>query len=122
MTSIDQVATMATFGSVWAVLAVGHNLADHVIGQTDHQAGNKTAPSATEVAHGVSPRRGGGACLAHVAQYHVIMAVTLGLVWAVLLLQMSCAGLAAGLVVSAGPHTPTGVSCCPGTPRPSLCR
>ncbi|MFE6979420.1 hypothetical protein [Streptomyces sp. NPDC057682] len=38
MTSIDQIATLATFGSVWAVLAVGHNLADHVIGQTDHIA------------------------------------------------------------------------------------
>jgi hypothetical protein len=32
---MDQVATLASFGSVWAVLSVGHNLADHVIGQTD---------------------------------------------------------------------------------------
>lgn len=32
MTSIDQVATLATFGSVWAVLSVGHNVADHVFG------------------------------------------------------------------------------------------
>src|SRR5690606_2457865 len=38
MTSIQQIATLATFGAVWAVLSVGHNLADHVIGQTDHQA------------------------------------------------------------------------------------
>ena len=58
MTSIDQATTLATFGAVWAVLSVSHNLADHVIGQTDHQAGNKAAPSATEVADGVSPRRG----------------------------------------------------------------
>ncbi|WP_405852235.1 hypothetical protein OG361_05885 [Streptomyces sp. NBC_00090] len=66
MTSIEQVATLATFGSVWAVLAVGHNLADHVFGQTDHQADKKAAPSADEVAAGVSPRRGWGACLGHV--------------------------------------------------------
>ncbi|MFD9428204.1 MULTISPECIES: hypothetical protein [unclassified Streptomyces] len=33
MTSIEQIATPATFGAVWAALSVGHNLADHVIGQ-----------------------------------------------------------------------------------------
>ncbi|WP_225995083.1 DUF3307 domain-containing protein [Streptomyces arboris] len=104
MTSIEQVATLATFGAVWAVLAVGHNLADHVIGQTDHQAGGKAAPSAAEVANSVSPRRGWGACLGHVAQYHLVMAVMLALVWAVLPLQMSFTGLAAGLAVSAVTH------------------
>jgi hypothetical protein len=26
VTSIEQVATLATFGAVWAVLAIGHNL------------------------------------------------------------------------------------------------
>lgn len=104
MTSIDQATTLATFGAVWAVLSVGHNLADHVIGQTDHQAGNKAAPSATEVGDGVSPRRGWGACLGHVAQYHLVMAVLLALVWAVLPLQMSRTGLAAGLVVSVVTH------------------
>ncbi|MEV8390619.1 MULTISPECIES: hypothetical protein [unclassified Streptomyces] len=60
MTSIEQVAMVATLGSVWAVLAVGHNLADCVIGQTDHQAEGKVAPSAAEVADGVSPRLGWG--------------------------------------------------------------
>ncbi|MFF3787213.1 hypothetical protein [Streptomyces sp. NPDC001933] len=34
-------ATLATLAVVWAVLSVGHNLADHVIGQTDHQAAGK---------------------------------------------------------------------------------
>ncbi len=33
MTSIEQIATLATFGAVWSVLSVGHNLANHVIGQ-----------------------------------------------------------------------------------------
>lgn len=60
MASIDQVAFLATFGSVWAVLAVAHNLADHVIGQTDHQAAGKAAPSEAEIADGASPRRGWG--------------------------------------------------------------
>ncbi|MEU9072041.1 hypothetical protein AB0D60_34800 [Streptomyces sp. NPDC048306] len=41
MTSIEQVATLSTFGSVWAVLAVGHSLAEHVFGQSAHQAANK---------------------------------------------------------------------------------
>ncbi|MEU6235404.1 DUF3307 domain-containing protein [Kitasatospora sp. NPDC047058] len=104
MTSIEQIAILATFGTVWAVLSVGHNLADHVIGQTDRQAGGKAAPSAAEVADGVSPRRGWGACLGHVAQYHLVMAVMLALVWAVLPLQMSFTGLAAGLAVSAVTH------------------
>ncbi|MER6237672.1 hypothetical protein ABT185_16655 [Streptomyces clavifer] len=66
MTSIEQVVVLATFGSVWAVLSVGHNLADHVFGQSDRQAANKGAPSATDVADGVSPRKGWGACLGHV--------------------------------------------------------
>jgi hypothetical protein len=56
MSSIEQIVTLATFGAVWAVLSVGHNLADHVIGQTDQQAEGKAAPSAAEVADGVSPR------------------------------------------------------------------
>ncbi|QSS95498.1 hypothetical protein [Streptomyces sp. M54] len=63
MTSIEQVATLTTFGSVWAVLAVGHNLADRVFGQTDHQADKKAAQSADEVAGGASPRRGCGVSL-----------------------------------------------------------
>ncbi|GAA0897966.1 MULTISPECIES: hypothetical protein [Streptomyces violaceusniger group] len=104
MTSIEQIATLATFGTVWAVLSVGHNLADHVFGQSDHQAANKGAPTAADVADGVSPRQGWGACLGHVAQYHLVMAVMLSLVWAVLPLQLSWTGLAAGLVVSAMTH------------------
>ncbi|MGK4909998.1 hypothetical protein [Streptomyces albus] len=104
MTDIEQVATLATFGTVWAVLSVGHNLADHVFGQTDGQAGNKAAPSAEAVADGASPRRGWGACLGHVAQYHLVMAVFVALVWAVLPLELSWTGLVAGLAISAVTH------------------
>ncbi|MFI8387607.1 hypothetical protein [Streptomyces sp. NPDC085540] len=50
MTAVDQVATLAMFGSVRPVLSVGHNLEDHVIGHADHQVAVEAAPSATEVA------------------------------------------------------------------------
>ncbi|MFF2641747.1 hypothetical protein ACFVUB_18075 [Streptomyces niveus] len=52
----------------------------------------------------MSPRRGWGACLGHVAQYHLVLAVMLALVWTVLPLQMSFTGLAAGLAVSIVTH------------------
>lgn len=29
--TIEQLATLATFGSTWAVPAVGHNVADHCL-------------------------------------------------------------------------------------------
>ncbi|GAB2891765.1 DUF3307 domain-containing protein [Streptomyces mayteni] len=104
MTNIDQAVMLATFGAVWGVLSVGHNLADHVFGQTDYQADNKAAPAEAEVAAGASPRQGWGACLGHVAQYHVVMAGMLALAWAVLPLQMSWTGMGAGFVVSAVTH------------------
>ncbi len=53
---------------------------------------------------GVSPRRGWGACLAHVAQYHLVMIALVALVWAVLPLELSCPGLVAGFAVSAVTH------------------
>ncbi|MEV5205620.1 hypothetical protein [Streptomyces sp. NPDC053720] len=71
MTSIEEPTTLATFGSAWAVLAVGHNLADHVLGQSDHQAASKGSPTAKDVAAGASPRQGWGGCLAHVASLGV---------------------------------------------------
>ncbi|OKI95093.1 hypothetical protein [Kitasatospora sp. CB01950] len=102
--STPDLTTLATFGSIWAVLAVGHNLADHVFGQSDHQAANKGAPSAQDVASGVSPRRGWAACLAHVGQYHLVIAALLTLVWLFIPLPLSAAGLAAGFGWSAATH------------------
>jgi hypothetical protein len=75
-----------------------------VIRQTDRQAAEKAAPSAAEIADGASPRRGWAACLRHVAQYHLAMAALLSLVWAVLPLQLTWTGLAAGLAFSAATH------------------
>jgi hypothetical protein len=98
------VEEIATFAAVWATLAAGHNVADHVFGQTDWQAARKGAPSPAEVAGGVSPRRGWAACLAHVAQYHLVLGVLLTVVWAVLDLPLGWVGVSAGLAVSVGTH------------------
>ncbi|MFK0295405.1 hypothetical protein ACIQU6_33725 [Streptomyces sp. NPDC090442] len=87
-----------------AVLTVGHNLADHTFGQTDRQAAGKAAPSAAEAADAVSPWQGRGACLAHFAQYHLVMTVMVAVARAMLPLPLSWAGLAAGFAFSAGPH------------------
>ncbi|MFE7332086.1 hypothetical protein ACFU8W_45905 [Streptomyces sp. NPDC057565] len=62
---IEQLAMPTAFGSTWAVLTVGHNLADQVFGQSDHQATNKAAPTTQDVAAEASPRRDWAACPAH---------------------------------------------------------
>ncbi|WP_217712072.1 hypothetical protein [Kitasatospora sp. NA04385] len=101
---IERIGTVAVFGAVWAVLVTGHALADHVFGQTDHQAANKAAPTPAEVAAGANPRRGWRACLAHVARYHLVMAVALALVRLVIPLPLSPVGTAAGFAWSMTTH------------------
>ncbi|MGW4803592.1 hypothetical protein [Kitasatospora sp. NPDC004272] len=104
MNGIERIETLAAFGAVWAVLATGHALADHVLGQTDHQAANKAAPTPEEVAAGADPRRGWRACLAHVAQYHLVMAALLVLVRLFIPLPLSPVGTAAGFAWSMTTH------------------
>ncbi|WP_205380466.1 hypothetical protein [Streptomyces sp. MBT27] len=101
---INDVAVLATAGILWGTLAVGHNLADHVAGQTDAQAAAKGAPTPAEVDEGVSPRRGWGACLRHVAQYHLVLAALVAVTWAVLPLHLTPAGIGAALAVSISTH------------------
>lgn len=101
---LDQLMTLATFGASWAVLAVGHNLADHIGGQTHHQSQAKAAPTRAEVATGVSPRRGWGANLAHVAQYHLLLGALALSAWSVLPLHWSPLGVGLALAWSAGTH------------------
>src|SRR2546430_13709305 len=96
----DQVATLAPSGAVWAVLAAGHNLADHVRGQTDRQAAGRCAPGAEAVANGASRRAGWGACLSHVALYHVVLAVLMAAAWWALPLVLTWPGLVAGFAWS----------------------
>lgn len=68
MATVSDMATLATFGASAAVLYVGHDVADHVTGQSDWQAANKAAPKPEEIAAGASPHRGWLANLAHVGQ------------------------------------------------------
>jgi hypothetical protein len=82
------------------VLAVGHNLADHVLGQTDRQAAGKAAPGAEAIAKGASRRAGWGACLSHVALYHLVLAIA----WWALPLQLTLLGPLAGFAWSAVTH------------------
>ncbi|MFK0192512.1 DUF3307 domain-containing protein [Kitasatospora sp. NPDC090308] len=104
MNGTAQLGTVAVFGAVWAVLSAGHALADHVLGQTDHQAAHKAAPTPAEVAAGADPRRGWRACLAHVVQYHLVMAAVLALVRLFVPLPLSPTGTAAALAWSMTTH------------------
>lgn len=102
--SPHETAALVQFAAVLGVLLVAHDLADHVIGQTDTQAEGKGAATAAEVAAGANPRRGWGQCLAHVAQCHLVLAVVLVLVWAALPLPLGWTGLAAGFAWSMAAH------------------
>lgn len=104
MSDIQQLLQLATFAAVFAVLMTGHTVADHVIGQTDRQAAGKGAPTREQVASGVSPRSGWGACLAHVGAYHLVLAGILTAAWLVMPLPLTWAGVAAGLSWSAVTH------------------
>lgn len=84
----------ATFAAVAVTLAAGHQVADHVLGQTDRQAVGKAAPG----------WQGWRANLAHVAQYHAVLAAMLGAAWSLLDLSLSVGGVAAGLAVSVATH------------------
>lgn len=84
----------ATFAAVGFTLLCGHQLADHVIGQTDWQAKNKMKPG----------REGWRANLAHVAQYHLVLLGMLGVVVATLDLPVTLVGVLAGLGFSAVTH------------------
>jgi hypothetical protein len=55
------------FATGLAVFAAAHQVADHVLGQTDRQAENKAKPG----------KVGWSAILGHVAQYHTVMLLML---------------------------------------------
>lgn len=95
---------LATFSASWAILAAGHSMADHVFGQTDHQAGCKGAPSEDDVRRGESRHKGWGANLAHVWQYHIVMLIVLLAASVFLPLPLTPLGITAGLAWSAVTH------------------
>ncbi len=104
MSADTQLRILAQFAAWWAILAVGHNLADHVLGQTDWQASRKGAPSREDVARGASRHRGWTACLAHVGQYHLVLLTLIAAAWWALPLKPTWAGLTAALSFSAATH------------------
>lgn len=87
-------ADAATFAAVAVTLYAGHQLADHVLGQTDWQAANKAKPGMI----------GWSANLTHVALYHLVVAVMLRIVWQVFDLPLSLPGVLAGLGFSFVTH------------------
>lgn len=82
------------FAAVAVTLYAGHQLADHVLGQTDKQAAGKALPGWGGWLHN----------LAHVGLYHLVVVVMLATVVAVLDLPVTAVGAVAGLGVSAVTH------------------
>ncbi len=84
----------AVYAALGVTVYAAHQLADHVLGQTDAQAGAKAKPG----------RAGWAALARHVAQYHAVMIVMVAVTVTVLHVPLSPAGAAAGLAISAGTH------------------
>ena len=86
--------TAAVFAALAATLYAAHQVADHVLGQTDRQAAGKSRPGWDGWRHN----------LAHVAQYHLVVAAMVTAAVLALDLPVSPLGAAAGLGVSAATH------------------
>jgi hypothetical protein len=104
MTTTMDNLTLAIFAGSWAVLHIGHNLGDHVTGQTDHQATGKGAPTPDQVERGAHRHAGWAANLAHVAHYHLTLVIVGLLAWLALPLHWSVTGVVLALVWSAATH------------------
>lgn len=88
------VSEAAVFAAVAVTLFAGHQVADHVFGQTDRQARRKAEPGWSGWRHNQ----------AHVAAYHVVLGAFFAAVVVALALPVSGRGMAAGLVFSAVTH------------------
>ncbi|MBF9135184.1 DUF3307 domain-containing protein [Plantactinospora sp. S1510] len=97
---------LATFGAAWAALAVGHNVADHILSQGDHIADNKGAPTVDEVTSGRKKSHyGWWENLQHVALYHLVVATVLLITCWSFDLSATWRGVVAGLAWSATTHS-----------------
>ncbi len=83
-----------TFAVTSAALYAGHQLGDHLLGQTDTQAAGKAQP-------GWAGRR---ALIRHVIQYHLVLAGTLAIAVLALHMPVTPVGLAAGGALSVVTH------------------
>lgn len=80
----------AAFGAVLAALWAAHDLADHVIGQTDHQAAHKATSWS--------------AMAGHVGLYHAVQVATLGALRGLCGVRPSWRRTLAGVLLSASTH------------------
>lgn len=87
-------STAAAFAAVAVTFYAGHQLADHVLGQTDQQAANKARPGWVGWEYN----------LRHVANYHVVLFAMLVAAALVLDLSLSTAGMLVGLGFSFVTH------------------
>lgn len=89
---ILEAAVIFAVGAV--TMGAAHEVADHVLGQTDKIAANKVKPGRVGWSH----------ILQHVLQYHVVMVVMLAIVVAVFSLPVSILGFSAAILFSAVSH------------------
>jgi hypothetical protein len=82
------------FAATAATLYAAHQLADHVLGQSDQQATNKAAPGLT----------GWRNLIAHVVLYHLVVIAMLAAAVAALRLPVTVTGLTTGIAFSALTH------------------
>ncbi|MEV5820413.1 DUF3307 domain-containing protein [Micromonospora haikouensis] len=82
------------FAVVAATFSAGHQVADHVFGQSDKQAAHKAAPGWDGWRH----------LLGHVVAYHLVVAVMLTIAIVALDLPVTVVGIVAGLGFSAVSH------------------
>src|SRR6267154_4041723 len=101
MTTMGELASLVTFSASWAIFSAGHNVSDHLFGQTDWQATNKAAPNPEDIAAGKHKHAGWPANLAHVALYHLVLIVIGLIAWLALPLHWSATGIVIALVWSA---------------------
>jgi hypothetical protein len=83
-----------TFAVLAVTLYAAHQLADHVLGQTDDQAAHKADPGLSGWRH----------IAGHVGAYHLVMAVMVAIAAVALNLPVTAAGLVAGFAFSAITH------------------
>lgn len=84
----------AVFAALGVTVYAAHQLADHVLGQTDAQAGAKASPGLA----------GWAALGRHVAQYHLVVIAMVTVTVLALHVPLNPTGAAAGLAVSVGTH------------------
>lgn len=77
-----------------AVMYAAHSVADHVFGQTDHDAANKAKPG----------EMGWIALLSHVVKYHVVMVLMLAITFSAVDITVSTSAFVLAMSISFASH------------------